>query len=122
MHERASRKRRFFRVQKTEVRRMAAVLKFAGDTIVKDGVRLVILSNETKDRDGDIVRAAGWDLTSFTKAPRLMSCHNYGQLTSQIGEWHSVHVDPSLKALVGEPHYYVGQGNVEADWGAYLAG
>lgn len=100
---------------------MAAVLKFAGETIVKDGVRLVVLSNEAKDRDGDIVRASGWDLTNFTKAPRLMSCHDYGQLTSQIGEWRNVHVDPVLKALVGEPHYYVGQGNAEADWGAYLA-
>ncbi len=100
---------------------MATVLKFASDVTVKDGVITVALSTEGEDRDGDIVRSTGWDLSNFTKAPRLMSCHDYGDLRKQIGEWRNVRVDPQRKALIGEPHYYTDQGNPEADWAAFLA-
>lgn len=100
---------------------MPPVLKFASDVTVKDGTITAILSTESVDRDGDIVRLDGWDLANFTRAPRLMSCHDYGSLTKQIGEWRGVHVDRERKALVGEAHYYVNQGNPEADWAYFLA-
>ena len=100
---------------------MTTVLKFASDVTVKNGVITVALSTEGVDRDGDIVRSTGWDLSNFTKAPRLMSCHDYGDLRKQIGEWRNVRVDPQRKALIGEPHYYTDQGNPEADWAAFLA-
>ncbi len=100
---------------------MELVNKFADDVIVKDGVITAVLSTEGIDRDGDIVRLDGWELANFLTAPRLMSCHDYSSLTKQIGEWRNVHVDPRRKALIGEAHYYTGQGNPEADWGYYLA-
>ena len=98
------------------------LLKFASEVrAADDGVITAVLSTESVDRDGDVVQLAGWDLSNFEKAPRLLSCHDYGRLTSQIGEWRNVHVDPARKALVGEAHYYTGQGNPEADWAYYLA-
>lgn len=97
------------------------VLKFANGVTVKDGVITAILSTEAVDRDGDVVTLEGWDLANFAKAPRLMSCHDYSSLTKQIGEWRNVRVDKERGALIGEPHYYTGQGNPEADWAYFLA-
>jgi len=98
------------------------LLKFASEVrAADDGVITAVLSTESVDRDGDIVQLSGWDLANFSKAPRLLSCHDYGQLTSQIGEWRNVRVDPERKALIGEAHYYTGQGNPEADWAYFLA-
>ena len=52
-----------------------------------EGRVLAVMSTELKDRDGDILRVAGWNLDSFQAHPVLMSSHNYGDLQSQIGEW-----------------------------------
>ena len=78
-----------------------------------------ILSTEAKDRDGDVIRQAGWDLTQFLKHPVLISSHDYRSLRSQIGEWEDVKVRG--KQLEGVARYYIGQGNEEADWGFKLA-
>ncbi len=84
-----------------------------------DGVITATLSTEAEDRDGDIIRAAGWQLGDFNKHPVLLSSHDYRSLRSQIGEWKNVRVEDSN--LIGEPHYYSGQGNDEADWAEKLA-
>lgn len=97
------------------------VLKFASDVTVKDGTITAILSSESLDRDGDIIRQAGWELDRLTGPLPLMSCHNYDSLLSQIGEWQNLHVDPERKALVGNPVYFTGIGNAEADYGYELA-
>ena len=78
-----------------------------------------VVSSEAKDRDGDIIRVAGWDLGDFLKHPVLLSSHNYGSLRSQIGHWAKMEV--KSKRLVGVAEYYVGEGNEEADWGYKLA-
>ncbi len=84
-----------------------------------DGRIEVIASTEARDRDGDIIRQAGWDLSHFVKHPVLLSSHDYYSLRSQIGEWEDVRVDG--KRLKGVVRYYVGEGNEEADWGHNLA-
>ena len=91
--------------------------KLVGDEA--DGRVAAILSTEDKDRDGDIIRAAGWDLDSFNQHPVLLSSHNYGSLQNQIGEWENVHAEGSK--LVGVAKYYIDDGNPEADWGFKLA-
>jgi hypothetical protein len=59
------------------------LLKFASEVRSgEDGVITAVLSTESVDRDGDVVQLAGWDLSNFSKAPRLLSCHEYGKLTS----------------------------------------
>ena len=78
-----------------------------------------IVSTETRDRDGDIIRASGWELDRFKEHPVLVSSHNYGRLDSIIGEWEDIQVNG--KQLEGVAKYYIDQGNSEADWGFKLA-
>jgi len=78
-----------------------------------------VVSTETKDRDGDIIRADGWDLTNFQANPVMLSSHNYASLRSVIGEWENMRVEG--KQLVGTAKYYIGKGNEEADWAHQLA-
>ena len=86
----------------------------------KEGIIRAVVSTESVDRDGDIIRQDGWDLRHFERHPVLLSSHNYRGLTNQIGEWTKMEVVG--KELVGEARYYIGQGNPEADWGFFLAG
>ena len=86
----------------------------------KEGIISAIVSTESVDRDGDIIRQDGWDLRHFKAHPVLLSSHNYRGLTNQIGEWTSMEVVG--RELVGKAKYYIGQGNPEADWGFFLAG
>ena len=86
----------------------------------KEGIISAIVSTESVDRDGDIIRQEGWDLRHFKAHPVLLSSHNYRGLTNQIGEWTKMAVVG--KELIGEARYYIGQGNPEADWGFFLAG
>lgn len=86
---------------------------------LEPGLIQAVVSSERKDRDGDIIRAAGWDLADFLRHPVLLSSHNYNSLRSQIGHWESMEVKG--KKLVGVARYYVGKGNDEADWGYQLA-
>ena len=84
-----------------------------------DGLVRAIVSTEAVDRDGDIIRQSGWDLDSFQKHPLLLSSHNYGRLTNQIGKWESMEVRGTQ--LEGVARYFIGLGNEEADWGFQLA-
>jgi len=85
----------------------------------KAGIISAVVSTEDVDRDGDIVRQNGWDLTHFSTHPILLSSHNYRGLTNQIGEWTKMKVEGT--ELVGEAKYYIKDGNEEADWGFKLA-
>jgi len=86
----------------------------------EEGRVSAVVSTETKDRDGDIIRVAGWDLKAFLQHPVLLSSHDYRSLRSVIGEWESMEVKG--KRLVGTARYYIGTGkNDEADWGFELA-
>jgi len=80
-----------------------------------------VVSTEAVDRDGDIIRAAGWDLSEFNTHSPLLASHDYGNLTSQIGVWDKMTVVKSRKTLEGTARYFVGDGNEQADWGFKLA-
>jgi len=82
------------------------------------GTVLATMSDESRDRDGDIIRASGWNLDDFLAHPVLLSSHNYGSLMQQIGKWNNTSsIDGKL---VGEAEYFIGKGNPEADWGFEL--
>lgn len=85
----------------------------------KNGRVQAIVSAETEDRDGDVIRVKGWELDNFVKHPVLLSSHNYYSLRSVIGEWEDV--GAKGKNLIGVAKYYIGVGNDEADWGYFLA-
>ena len=82
------------------------------------GTVLATMSDESRDRDGDVIRANGWNLDDFLAHPVLLSSHNYGSLMQQIGKWNNVtSIDGKL---TGEAEYFIGSGNNEADWGFEL--
>lgn len=78
-----------------------------------------IMSSEARDRQGDIIRAAGWELSEFRKHPVLLVDHDYSDIRSQIGRWEEVKIVGDT--LVGTARYYVGEGNEKADWAWKLA-
>ena len=55
-----------------------------------------ILSDESVDRMGDVIRADGWDLTSFKKNPVALFGHSHDQI---LGIWENVRVEG--KKLLG---------------------
>lgn len=98
--------------------------KVVGDP--SEGRIHAVVSTENKDRDGDIIRQAGWDLGHFNAHPVLLTSHDYRSLLSQIGEWEDMKVTGTKglgdgPQLEGVARYYVGEGNPEADWGFKLA-
>lgn len=56
-----------------------------------------ILSDESVDRVGDIIRAKGWQLKNFLKNPVALAYHDH---TKVVGRWHKVKIEG--KKLVGE--------------------
>lgn len=77
------------------------------------------MSTEARDRQGDIIRARGWELSEFLKHPTLLVDHDYSDIRSQIGQWEDVNVVGDT--LRGVARYYVGEGNEKADWAWKLA-
>ena len=75
------------------------------DTVFKSGTQSssdpfeFVLSDETVDRMGDVIRASGWDLTDFQKSPIALFSHDH---TLPIGVWKNVRVEG--KRLLGSLH------------------
>ena len=71
------------------------------------------ISKEVEDRDGDIIRASGIDLTNFNKNPVFLLCHNshdlpVGKVTKVWVEGKSVKATvyfPTLDELASNPEY-----------------
>lgn len=57
-----------------------------------------VLSDETADRHGDIIRAAGWNLSEFKKNPIALYGHKH-DATHVIGNWSNVRIEG--KRLLG---------------------
>ncbi len=68
----------------------------AGEQDAEDPFKFV-MSDETVDRMGDVIRADGWSLAAFKKNPIALFGHEH---SFPIGEWKNVRVEG--KRLVGE--------------------
>jgi hypothetical protein len=89
--------------------------------VQEDGSVHAVVSSERRDRDGDIIRVAGWDLDAFNRHPVLVAGHDYRNLSSQIGMWKDMSINNTNKTLEGVAVYWHGEGNPNADWGYKLA-
>ena len=65
--------------------------KFSGLLEKKEGEVLGIASNETPDRDGEIIKQDGWDLRNFKKNPVILASHNYHEFP--IGKASNIKVE-----------------------------
>lgn len=86
-----------------------------------EGTVSAIVSTETPDRGGDIIRQRFWDLKPFLKHPIMLNGHDYFDIRSQIGKWLSMKVNKADGTLEGVAQYHIGHGNEAADWGFFLA-
>jgi hypothetical protein len=85
----------------------------------KTGRLSAVVSSETIDRDGDIIRTAGWDMKNFNAHPVLLANHDYHSLRSHIGVWEKMEVHGDV--MIGQARFFIGKGNEEADWAFELA-
>lgn len=89
----------------------------------EDGVidAFIPMSMGTVDRDEERILPTAFEKTLpiFAKRPVLLSSHNYGSLTNQIGEFRELKIKG--KGLYAKPKYYINEGNPEADWAYKLA-
>lgn len=89
----------------------------------EDGVidAFIPMSMASRDRDEEVIQPTAFEKTLpiFMKRPVLLSSHNYGSLTNQIGEF--VDLKIKGKGLYAKPKYYINEGNPEADWAYKLA-
>jgi len=106
---------------------MNKVTKYFRSTVKdlnEDGFRAkVVISDESKDRYDERVLVSSFKKTipMFMKHPVLLSSHTYRGLLNQIGMFKSIEIDKKNKEVVGEIEYFVGEGNLEADWAWTLA-
>lgn len=89
----------------------------------EDGVidAFIPMSMDSRDRDEERILPTAFEKTLpiFSKRPVLLSSHNYGSLTNQIGEFRELKIKG--KGLFAKPKYYINEGNPEADWAYKLA-
>ena len=62
---------------------------------VEDGTVTAVVSDESVDRDGDIIRAQGWQLDAFRALPIMLADHDYS-LSSAIGRTSSLTLPAGL--------------------------
>lgn len=81
----------------------------------------IVASTTAEDRDREAIAASAWGnrIQSFLKHPILVSSHDYGDLRKQIGE--VTNLAFTSDGMAARVQYYVGKGNEEADWAAFLA-
>lgn len=80
-----------------------------------------VVSDETIDRYQEVIKIDAWKkgLKTYQQHGVLLSSHNYGKLTNQIGIAEKIRVDDGK--LIAKFKYFVNAGNEEADWGFFLA-
>jgi hypothetical protein len=78
-----------------------------------------VVSDESIDRYNEVIRQSGWDLKAFKKHPVIVACHDYYNPLMQIGE--AVKTQVVNKELLMDIKYYVGEGNLIADWAWQIA-
>lgn len=71
---------------------MRTLTKDRPSTIEKagDGEYRFVLSDESEDAEGDIIRLAGWDLSRFKANAPALAFHKYD---SPVGQWKNVRVE-----------------------------
>jgi hypothetical protein len=78
-----------------------------------------VVSSESIDRDGDVIRASGWSLKNFMQHPIVLANHDYTDLESVIGTWEKMEVVGTK--MHGQARFFIGKGNRQADWAFELA-
>jgi len=71
----------------------------------EEGKLVIVASDETLDRHGDVLKLEYWDLSEFKKAPRLLVDHDH-RVESIVGKAENTRIDTGLQALTFEPVFH----------------
>lgn len=82
-------------------------MKYCKGLIEKKDDKLVfVLSDETKDRHGDILDVDNWDLSAFKKAPRMLVDHDH-RVEKIVGKWTDIKTEKATKRrLIASPYFH----------------
>jgi HK97 family phage prohead protease len=76
-------------------------------TVKKDGGKIVfVASDETLDRQGEVISLDSWDLRNFKKNPVLLVDHEY-KVENIVGTARNIKIDKDRKALTFEPNFHL---------------
>jgi hypothetical protein len=85
---------------------------------VTAGTVTAVVSDESVDRDGDIIRAQGWQLDAFRALPIMLADHDYS-IEKTIGKWRDLRIEGTQ--MIGTAEYFLNTGNELADKAFALA-
>jgi|TARA_R110002020_G_scaffold355109_1_gene567855 hypothetical protein len=85
---------------------------------VEAGTVTAVVSDESVDRDGDIIRAQGWQLDAFRALPIMLADHDYS-IEKAIGKWRDLRIDGTT--MIGTAEYFLNAGNELAEKAFSLA-
>jgi hypothetical protein len=85
---------------------------------VEDGTVTAVVSDESVDRDGDIIRAQGWQLDAFRALPVMLADHDYS-IEKAIGRWRDIRIDGTQ--MIATAEYFLNSGNDLAEKAFALA-
>jgi len=94
-----------------------SITKYVGGEVKQVGKRTLqfIGSDETVDRDGDILSIAGWDFTDFKKNPVALLDHNYWSAIDNIIGKATPKIDKAQKRLVFDIEFATADLNPRAE-------
>lgn len=76
----------------------------------------VVISDESQDRDGEVIALDAWDFENFFKNPVLIDSHKYNGISNIIGKVLNIHINTESKQLIAKLQYFVNEGNPIADY------
>lgn len=86
------------KISDAELEEMCRANGLSVDDVDKERILTFRGSDETPDRDGDIIRANGWNLKEYRKNPVFLDGHNYS--LPPLGRTLKVWVDSETKSLM----------------------
>ena len=103
-------------IQPLSVRKLTAAEVKSVD--VENGTVTAVVSDESVDRDGDIIRVVGWQLEAFRALPVMLADHEYS-IEKTIGKWKDIRIEGTQ--LIGTAEYFLNAGNELAEHAFALA-
>ncbi len=73
-------------------------------SIQKENNKIVVVaSDETLDRHGEVLPISQWDLSKFMGSPRMLVDHNH-EVSSIVGKWNDTHVQGTQLQMTADFH------------------
>ena len=99
------------KISDAELEEMCRANGLSVDEVDKERILTFRGSDETPDRDGDIIRSSGWNLKEYRKNPVFLNGHDYRR--APLGRTLKVWVDAATKSLMFRVWFPLDENNPE---------